>query len=132
MTYAVDYGYIGRDTIVGAKTLLAFAEKDNYTTFEVPKGTSFQVPVDKNFYFGIIITMAEKTVGGVELGYGDDVVVNSVAPPTNYKSLTFKLSHTVANGKCVMKLIMFFPGGKYPCIRGVLDDIECYIIGYEE
>ena len=132
MTYAVSFGLIGRDTIEGAKTLLGFVEEDNYTTLEIPKGTPYRVPAEENFYFGIVITMAEKAVGGVILGYGDDVVVNSVTPPTNYHELTFKLPHTVANGRCENKIIMFFPAGKYPCINGVLDDVEVYIIGYNE
>lgn len=85
-----------------------------YDSLDSPRGTTFTVPAGQTF----IITAAcgvDISAGGggvIDIGYGDDAVANSAAPPTN--AVTLATVFCGVFGGSDQELWLEIPAGKVP------------------
>lgn len=106
------------------KILMGSCGASNYETFYC-NGTRYQVPAGKTLriwamrYHDLSNTV---TSAGSTLGYGDTVVANGAAAPTNYVGLATggdigSMGQISASGIVEYFLGVDIPAGKYPCIK---------------
>lgn len=92
---------------------------NRYDSFDSPRGTSYQVPTGKTFYItklqGSIMQAAGADVG-IEVGYGDTHVEDSVAAPTNSTPVYLIKFYTINGVQVDLDVWIPIPAGKFPYI----------------
>ena len=92
---------------------------NRYDSFDSPRGTSYQVPTGKTLYItkvqGSILQAAGADVG-IEVGYGDTHVEDSVAAPTNVIPIYLTKFFTINGLQLDLDVWIPIPTGKFPYI----------------
>lgn len=125
-------GTIAVDTLDTAIEMCAIASTGNYSTFEKPVGTAYQVPAGKLFKIGLIYFSSAIARGSLKIGYGDDSVADSGTPPTNFVELIKEIPVEIADAINEKKAFLKIPAEKYPCIQALTGEGNCIILGIVE
>ncbi len=108
----------------------------NYESFQVPEGTFFEVPANKELRICQIFVNDRPGPGNVlrhlHIGYGDDGVIDAAGAPTN----PVELAHLPANEAQVEGIFEFatligvIPAGKFPFVTYMPGgDWEVFAVG---
>lgn len=117
MGIVISFGTINIDSDDGVKTIHCESSKDTYSSFENPIGTAYMIPENKILKVGLAQFSGDAVKTKICIGYGDDVVNDSITPPTNNVELIHQLPVEIANKLYSAELYLKMPGNKYPYIH---------------
>lgn len=91
------------------------ASNGNYDSLDFPRGTTFTVPPGKTLVItsGCAVNVGAAIGSQTEIGYGDDAVADSAAPPTNF----VVLFSGVCTATDLRPMYLRIPEGKVPYMR---------------
>ena len=113
MSDLIRLGSLATDELAGLMTLGAYAASGNYSSFEQPVGTAYQVAGGKQFIVTKIGTTGKNEAVEINIGYGDNAVSDSAVEPTNPVYLLPAIPNAVANQIYESGVVLYVPEGKY-------------------
>ena len=117
MTQLIRLGSLASDEINDLVSMSAKASINNYDSFQMPIGTDYQVPNNKNFIVTKFTAFGGTANTKIEIGYADDPVEDTGTPPTNPVILTPPIPLADANQIYVEGGILKINTTKYPFIK---------------
>ena len=132
MVLVVELGTFAIDDFTGVKYISALGDPGKYNTFVFPVGTPYQVEAGKTLRIGKLQFSSDTGPSALSIGYGDTVVVDSVAPPVNAVYPDGWFSVEVAYRFCECKVYFIIPAGKYPFMYSLGGVINCHLLGNEQ
>ena len=124
-------GDYSQDTIEGIRNISAKASNNDFTTFQFPIGTYYQVPSTAQFYICELSVSVSVSVTKITLGYGDDIVLDSVTPPTNPVLLVYEISVSQSDQFIKNSFFIPVPYNKYLYIGSSGGTATVFIEGVE-
>ena len=132
MTVVTKIGCISKDQWDNIKMISASVGGGNYTSFQFPVGTYYAPASGIALRVGMQTYYMKASGKIMQIGYGDDTVDESGAPPTNPIILIPQMPVQEAYQQITQCIFLLIPSGKYPFLYSPDSDGAAIMSGYED